>query len=189
MVAAGDPVGVVPVVVGELGAALAALRVMATASIPASFSAQLEAERTRIGDLMTANPVAVHADLAIDQLLELLLERGLSRVPVLDDDGRLIGMVGKTDLVLDMHVRGDTQVDQRDSGGRDRHVHEFGATVRDVMTPMAISLPASTSLRTATRLMLADNLHAVPVTSAAGQLIGILSATDVMAWVAGISLS
>jgi len=138
---------------------------------------------------MTTKPVTVRADIEVEQLLELLLDRGLSRVPVVDEEGRLIGIVSKTDLVVDLHMRSDTEVDQLGAGGRGRHVHEVGALVRDVMTPVAFSLPATTSLGDATRRMIADNLHAVPVTSDTGRLIGILSATDVMAWVAGVQLA
>jgi CBS domain-containing protein len=155
-------------------------------------SPQLDAaDRIRIGDLMTRTVVTVHADLGIEELVELLLDRGLSRVPVVDDEERLIGFVSKTDLVVDQHVRGDNvevevEVEQLGAGGRGRHVHEVSGLVRDVMTPAAFSLPATASLGEAARRMLADNLHAVVVTDAGGKLIGMLSATDVVAWVAGV---
>jgi CBS domain-containing protein len=54
------------------------------------------------------------------------------------------------------------------------------------MRPLVFSLPATTSLLEAARRMLANNVHAVPVTSEAdARVIGILSTTDMMAWVAG----
>ena len=150
-------------------------------------SPQLDAaDRVRIGDLMTRGVVTVHPDLGIEELVELLLDRGLSRVPVVDDEDRLIGFVSKTDLVVDQHVRGDNiEVEQLGGGGRGRHVHEVSGLVRDVMTPAAFSLPETASLGEAARRMLADNLHAVLVTGAGGKLVGMLTATDVVAWVAG----
>lgn len=146
----------------------------------------LAADRTRIGEIMTRGAITVRADLGLEQLVDLFLDQGISRVPVVDDDGRAIGMVSKTDLVIDQHARGDTEVSQIGAGGPGRHVHEIGGLVRDVMTPVALTLPATTSIGEAARRMLADNVHAVPVTSDDGQVIGLLSATDIMAWVAGV---
>jgi CBS domain-containing protein len=146
----------------------------------------LAAERTRIDEVMTRGPIVVREDLGIEQLVELFREHGLSRAPVVNDDGRLVGIVSKTDLVEDFHQRGDTgEVDQHGAGAG-QHVHVIGEVVRDVMRPLVFSLPATTSLLEAARRMLANNVHAVPVTSEAdARVIGILSTTDMMAWVAG----
>jgi CBS domain-containing protein len=146
----------------------------------------LAADRTRITEIMTRGAITVRASLSLEQLVDLFLEQGISRAPVVDDDGRPIGMVSKTDLVIAQHERGDTEVSQAGAGGWGRHVHELGSTVRDVMTPVVFSLPETTSIGEAARRMLADNVHAVPVVSAQDQLVGLLSATDIMAWVAGV---
>lgn len=148
----------------------------------------LDADRVRIGEIMTRGATTVRADLGIEQLVELFLEQGLSRVPVVDDGGRPIGVVSKTDLVIDQYERGDTEVSQLGAGEPGRHVHEVGGLVRDIMTPLALTLPASTPIGEAARRMLADNVHAVPVTSDTGQVIGWFSSTDLMAWVAGVEL-
>lgn len=145
----------------------------------------LAADRTRIAEIMTRGAISVRADLSQEQLVELFLDQGISRAPVVDDDGRPIGMVSKTDLVIAQHERGDTEVSQAGSAGPDRHVHEVGGVVRDIMTPVAFTLPETTSIGEAARRLLADNVHAVPVMSADGQLVGVLSATDIVAWVAG----
>jgi CBS-domain-containing membrane protein len=146
----------------------------------------LAADRTRIGDIMTRGAVTVPADLGLEQLVDLFLEQDLSRVPVVDDDGRVVGVVSKTDLVIDQHARGDTEVSQLGASGRAQHVHEVSGLVRDVMTPVAFTLPATTTIGEAARRMLADHVHAMPVTSDDGHVIGLLSATDIMAWVAGV---
>lgn len=143
------------------------------------------ADRTAITDVMTVDVVTVRADLSIERLAELFLDQGLSRVAVVDELGRPIGVVSKTDLVIDAHTRGDTEVSQRGVRERGQHVHEVSALVRDIMTPVAFTLPASASLGDAARRLLADNVHAAPVVAPDGHVIGHLSATDIMAWVAG----
>ncbi|HEU4729583.1 MAG TPA: CBS domain-containing protein [Kofleriaceae bacterium] len=134
---------------------------------------------------MTRGAISVRADLSQEQLVDLLLDQGISRVPVVDGDGRPIGVVSKTDLVTAQHEHGDTEVSQAGAGGRGRHVHEVGGIVRDIMTPVAFTLPETTSIGEAARRMLADNVHAVPVVSAENRVIGVVSATDIVAWVAG----
>jgi CBS domain-containing protein len=119
----------------------------------------------------------------------MFLEQNLSRAPVVDHEGKLVGIVSKTDLVLDQYVRGDTQVDQRGAHEPGSHVHEIGGTVGEVMTHIALALVETTSIGAAARRMLADNVHAMPVTSSDGHVVGIVSATDVVAWVAGVAPS
>lgn len=128
----------------------------ATGAPPQIFAA----EHTPIRDVMTRGAITVRADLPVTHLLELLLEKDLSRLPVVDAHDRPIGMVSKTDLL-----------------------REHGEVVRDVMTPVPFTLPATIKLAAAARLMLADHLHAVPVVSETGRVIGILSSSDVLAWI------
>lgn len=144
------------------------------------------ADRTSIAEIMSPTPITVHPELELDDLMTLFLEHDISHAPVVDEHDVPIGMVSKTDLVVDQYVRGDTVVDQGDAGGYGRHVHGGTAIVRDVMSPILISLPASASIGTAARHMLADHVHAIPVTSPDGRVIGILSTVDVLAWVAGL---
>lgn len=158
--------------------------------MPHPTSPQVAAEHTPITQVMTPDPVTVPDDLDVEQLVELLLERGLSRVPVVDAGGRPIGFISKTDLVLDQFVRGDTLAAEPDveAVGRGRHVHVVEGLVRDVMTPTAESLPETATLADASRRMIDTLLHAMPVVSASGEVIGIVSSSDIVAWVAGARL-
>lgn len=145
-----------------------------------------EAKRTPIREVMSHDVVTVRGDATLEQLADLLLVRGLSRVPVVDEAGRPIGVIGKTDLVAEHHVRGDTaEVDQRGGRSPGEHVHEVDALVRDVMTPLTVSLPPTASVAEASQIMVTRNLHALPIVSD-GRVVGMLSSTDVVAWVAGI---
>lgn len=149
----------------------------------------LAADRTPIAAIMTRSPVVVHPELDLEELVRTFLEQNVSRAPVVDYENKLIGIVSKTDLVVDQYVRGDTQVDQRGVCEPGSHVHEPGRNVGEVMTHVAFSLPETTSIGAAARRMLADNVHAMPVTASDGRVVGIVSATDVLAWVAGVAPS
>jgi CBS domain-containing protein len=150
--------------------------------------------REDVRDIMTAEVVTVQADVTVSSLVEMLLARGLSRVPVVDAAGRLIGMVGMTDVVSDVHLRGDT-------GEMDRaptipagegiqylpdgfHLHPVETLVSEVMNRGVISVPPDASIREAARLLRTHRLHGLPVADGAGALVGFVSASDIVAWVA-----
>jgi len=51
-------------------------------------------------DLMSANPVSVRADVTIAEAAALLTERGFGAAPVIDEAGRPVGVISRTDILL-----------------------------------------------------------------------------------------
>src|SRR5210317_677595 len=51
------------------------------------------------GDIMTTQIYTVHRDSEIKALAKIFVERKVNALPVVDDDGMLVGMVSQTDLV------------------------------------------------------------------------------------------
>jgi len=128
------------------------------------------ANRTPVSEIMTTHVVCVSPDLPVRELERLLLETGISGVPVVDAEGRPIGMVSKTDLVR-RHSRppglvGDFEL------------------VRDVMITLAFCLPANESVARAAALMAFETVHRVPVVGSRGQVIGLVSPLDILRWLA-----
>jgi len=65
----------------------------------AKFESELKkAVGATVGDVMSSEPVTVQADTSIEDLATLMVEREVSRVPVLDGD-KLVGIVSKSDIV------------------------------------------------------------------------------------------
>ena len=60
-----------------------------------------KAVAAKVRDVMTAEPITVQASATIEDVATLLVERGISRVPVLDDD-ELVGIITKSDVVRSM---------------------------------------------------------------------------------------
>lgn len=152
------------------------------------------AESTPVSEAMTHQVVSVPPDLGVEALMALFLERGISGAPVVDPSGSVLGVVSKTDLLRDFVDRGDTLEmgsPEVSSGGirasldRGMHVEQYeDATVRDVMTPLAFTIPSSASIARASALMALEGVHRVPVVSESGKVVGILSALDVLRWLA-----
>lgn len=133
-----------------------------------------------VRDVMSRDVVCVSADVSIDTLEELMLDRDLSGVPVIDPERRLIGYVAMTDLVREHHDRGlDGELPaKRFAWGY--HAEVAPRVVAEVMTPVAYELPESSSVVSAIELMTSRHLHRLPVVSDDGVLVGIITAGDIL---------
>jgi CBS domain-containing protein len=115
-----------------------------------------------IATIMSRDPVCVTAGLSVVELVELFVRRGLSAVPVVDREGLLIGLVSQGNLL----GQGEARV------------------VADVMTRWPFSLTETAPIERAAALMAYEGIHRVPIISEQGKVVGILSAVDVMRWLA-----
>jgi CBS domain-containing protein len=130
------------------------------------------AEMTPISEVMTKNPICIGAGLAIHEVAKVLLARGISGAPVIDEMGKPIGVVSKTDLVREHSRSPET------NGNHPR------STARDIMTPVAFTLPAGAPISQAAALMAFEGIHRLPVVSQSGEVVGIVSSIDVLRWIA-----
>jgi CBS domain-containing protein len=138
---------------------------------------------------MTCNALCVRKDHSIEALAALLVTHRISGVPVIDDEGRPIGVVSKTDLVRERHENGDTvALDAAEGTSRiEDGFHELPisrGTVADVMTPVAITLHEHSSVSCAAALMAMEGLHRIVVVGEDDRVTGIVSALDIMRWLA-----
>jgi CBS domain-containing protein len=123
------------------------------------------ADRVPITQVMTRAPICAHANLRIDTLAQLMIEKHVGCVPVIDERGRPHGIVTKFDLVEQM-----------------ARVHDGALTAGDVMMPLAITLDEHATVAHAAAMMALEDLHHVMVVGAGGQLIGVVSSKDIVRW-------
>jgi len=72
----------------------------------ARFESELKkAVGATVGDVMSTHPVTVQADAPVTDVATLMVDRDVSRVPVLDGD-RLVGIISKSDIVRSLIVEG-----------------------------------------------------------------------------------
>jgi len=125
--------------------------------------------------------IAFRPDTSLQTAAELMLEHAISGMPVVDEQGRLQGMVSKTDLVRH-GLTGEEAGMALPSG---QHVLD-GTTVGDVMTRHVLIVPEGASLAEAAKIMVNAGIHRVPVVSTRGHLAGLISTSDIVRWVAGL---
>ena len=136
-------------------------------------------EQTLVGDVMTLEPIVVNVDATIEDAAQLLVTNRVSGLPVVDDLGRLVGVISQTDLLADGVNSISTLIRGNASGLR----------VGELMTLPAISVPMTASLVEAARTMTAERIHRVVTTDDGGHPVGVLSATDFVRFVADGGLS
>ena len=151
------------------------------------------AAETPVSKIMTPEVISVRAGTSIESVVELMLARGLSRVPVVDEADRPLGIISKTDLIEESHDRGDdgeqaARPRRFDKWVEPRGFHEEAPprNVEEVMTKTVISVDATASVARAAELMVSRHVHGIPVVSRRGELVGFVSAMDVLGWLAGV---
>jgi len=140
-------------------------------------------------DVMTTNVITVDPDISVQALATLLSERGISGVPVVDKDSRLVGIVSEGDL---LH-RAETGTERRTQRRRSRWLDNFssdqeaardyvkahGRSVREIMTREVISVSDTTELADIATLLETRRIRRVPVVRD-GKLVGIVSRANLV---------
>jgi CBS domain-containing protein len=129
----------------------------------------------RLEDLMSSPPVTVTPETHVKAVAALLVERGFNAVPVVDEDGSLLGIVSEADLVR-LGAHPDPRAHLRPPAPRDRPVPR---TAGDVMTTRVVTLPGDADPAVAARMMLERGIKTVPVVDA-GRVAGVVTRRDLL---------
>lgn len=139
---------------------------------------------------MSPNPVSIHRDATIREALDVLTDRGFGIAPVLDDTGRPIGVVSRTDILIHHResARHASPCDNTDwdlfpeplwSEGFSIEVTD-PTTVAEVMTPAIFTVPLQAPAREVIRRMLQLRVHHLFVVDDDLALVGVISPLDVL---------
>jgi len=125
-------------------------------------------------ELMTENPVTIPATAKVRQAVQLLQTLEIRHLPVVGDDGELVGMLSDRDLrALSVpYLVGDEYVGTI-AAARD-------TAVASLMTGDVLSVTPEADASDIVELMLDFKIGAVPVTESDGTLVGIVSYVDVL---------
>jgi CBS domain-containing protein len=127
-------------------------------------------------DVMTREVVTVRPGTSVKCAAEILATRGFAALPVVDGDGRLLGIVTEADVLRD-RVLPDPRLRLRrdaDTGSAPPPVHVGGVMTTDVRT-----VEAAADVAEPARLLVDEGLRSVPVIDR-GRLVGIVSRRDLV---------
>ena len=114
-----------------------------------------------IASVMTANPATCRPETPIRQVAQLMIDHDCGQIPVVDADGKPVGVVTDRDIASRVVATGKTD-----------------ATAADAMTTPCHSVAADGSVQDAVKLMEAGKVRRVPVVDGNGRLAGIVSIAD-----------
>lgn len=145
----------------------------------------------RVSDCMSTNVVPLLAHQSMSQAAQLLCEHGISGGPVVDDQGRCVGMLSAADFMrreftptdgLGASAYAKSAHDRTGEGDLPLEITEiFLDTVSRHMSPAVQSVRADTPLVEAARMMCGCHVHRLPVLDQQGRPEGMLTALDLSA--------
>ena len=142
-----------------------------------------------VAEVMTANPICVTPETPLQEAVEILAEKRIGGVPVLDSAGNLVGMLSESDLMqresgvsprpFVMFL--DLAIYLKNPRAYDKELHKvFGQTVGDVMSDRPLSVSSDCPLPEAAKKLSAKKVNSLLVTDADKKLLGIVTRGDVV---------
>jgi CBS domain-containing protein len=125
--------------------------------------------------LMTRRPDAVGPEDPLGDAAGLMVSGGYRHLPVVDPDGRVVGMLSDRDL----RARLGSELERFAEAGRQL----LSDTVESAMRPNPITVPRRAHVREVLETLIDDRIGALPVTDDADRLVGIVSYLDLLAYV------
>lgn len=137
-----------------------------------------------VQDVMSRNVASVEPGTPLADVVQLLVERDVKAVPVVDDQHQVVGIVTGGDLLAGgaIPVRLSLQKDFPNDLAA-HHLEQLEAsdkTAQDIMTAPALTIQAAAHLTQAARLMADRHIKRLPVVDDQNQLVGIVSRLDVL---------
>ena len=146
------------------------------------------ADELRARDIMTRDVITVTKDQTVNQVINLLMDMNISGLPVVDEKGKVIGIVTEGDLIyrskkleipryftiLDSYIFLDNTKKMEEQIRK-----MVGYRVEDIMTKNVIVVDADETVEEIATIMTNKNVNRVPVTQD-GILVGIVTRRDII---------
>jgi CBS-domain-containing membrane protein len=166
---------------------------MNTATLPMPV-AHLALRAETAADLMSPNPVSLREDASVREALQLLVDHGFCAAPVIDDAGRPLGVLSRSDLLVhdcetaeycrempEFYRKDELERAIGEKPGRGFQVEKVDRTkVADIMTPAVFSVNLDTSAAKVLNDLVSLKVHRLFVVDDQGVLVGVISTLDVL---------
>lgn len=140
-------------------------------------------------EMMTTDVCTVGLDTGLKELAELFSKLRVSGFPVVDKEGKVVGVVTETDLIHQnerLHI--PTTIAIFDAVlvlGSSKKVEDelkrmAATTVAEVMSPELVTVPPEATLGEIATIMGEKGVHTIPVVDAAGNLLGVVGKLDLI---------
>jgi CBS domain-containing protein len=114
--------------------------------------------------IMSETPATCHVDTTCSEAAKLMWDRDCGVIPVVDDQGKIMGMITDRDICMACYLQG-------------KLTHQI--QVREVMSKQVHSCKPEDTLEEAEAIMQQNQVRRLPVVDSKGQLVGLLSLNDI----------
>ena len=121
----------------------------------------LSAINDSVKEIMTREAVSITPKYSIRESVDLMIEKGIGSLPIVDKEDKLVGIVTERDFALALAGSLTTE------------------TVGDIMIKDVITTTPGTPIESCSKIMVRNNLRRIPVVEE-GKLIGIVTSTDIL---------
>ena len=136
----------------------------------------------KVRDIMTTITISVRGDTLLKEAARIMVRNQVSGLPVIDGDGRLVGIVTEGDFLRQEVSRGRpyrlSLLDALFGDGKPEA--PSAETVAEVMTDKVVTITPEASIGEAARLMASRSIKRLPVIGDEGLLEGIISRADIV---------
>lgn len=142
-----------------------------------------------VAEIMTRNPIVVTSTTPLKEAIQILAERHISGLPVVNEQGILVGVISESDLMWQETGAEpppyvmvlDSIIYLQNPHKYEQEIHKaLGQTVGEVMTSHVITIKPDKSLQEAAHALQQKQVHRLPVLDDAGMLVGILTRGDII---------
>lgn len=142
-----------------------------------------------VADVMTANPAVVQAETPLKEAIKILAEKKISGLPVVDDAGKLVGVLSEGDLMWQetgvnpppYFMFLDSVIYLQNPAEYDKELHKaLGQTVGEVMSDRAIAITGDRPIKEAAQLMHKREIRRLPVIDEGERVVGIITRGDIV---------
>jgi CBS domain-containing protein len=147
--------------------------------------AQLNLVAETASDLMVPNPISLRAEASAAEAIRLFTEKGITAAPVIDESGRPVGVISRSDLLIHKCVQ-----EKEENGEYFREASIEGVddvrkpmaymTVQELMTPAVFAVSEDTPVSRVVSDRVGLRVHRLFVVAEDGILVGIITTMDVL---------
>lgn len=140
-------------------------------------------------DVMSEKVISVQKETSIEELSKILLENKISGVPVLDDDGALVGIATEGDLIVkdaDLHfprhfnlLGSIIYLESLEKFQKNLRKY-LGTRVEDIMTVKVVSAKEDTRINEIANMMIRKKINRIPIVDDENKVIGIITRADIV---------
>lgn len=141
------------------------------------------ASRIPVKDIMTTVVVTVGRDADAQEAARILSERGISGMPVVDEQNRVIGVISEADILTLAGLKRESRFKDILRGVLGEPVparERGGSKVGDVMSAPPITTRADDDIAAAARVLDERRIKRLPVVDEQGRLLGVISRADIV---------